>query len=353
MRNSFDSNYLKQFLLILKNNKKKNYEIVESPFPLLVQRSNYIKGKLALYSGHYSTALEFFFKTREKHLICDANLIKRSTTQINKIYNHFCLEIDKINKSENFQIKNNPTDINVLNKLKYGIENLEKIKLKIEDEIDFLNAGLEVYTYQPKDLIVLIDFSMTMISQNSKKTIQACKIAQNIFDDYITSEDKFGLFIFTKFVNPIVSLSQKNKNTVKFINEMINELEKRVNLVVEEESNLIQAVERIYEYLKRKSLVKREKWVVVFTDKFEVQNLKNKNKIVNLKRENYNVIVVGMGIDKNSAEALNLILNFNKSEVIEFENCGRLKSILKVHGTIRDEEMNLVNERYNSERKNI
>ena len=54
-----------------------------------------------------------------------------------------------------------------------------------------------------------------------------------------------------------------------------------------------------------------------------------------------------MNNEKKYMENISSLIKFNKSEVIDYENFGQLSKILKINGTIQEDQINLVNERYN------
>ena len=89
LKASNSAEYFKNYLEILKNNKKENFDlIIETPSMILCQRCNYLKGKFSRYCGHNVKALDFFFKSRETQIICDASIIKKSINQIiNQTFN--------------------------------------------------------------------------------------------------------------------------------------------------------------------------------------------------------------------------------------------------------------------------
>ena len=260
LKASNSAEYFKNYLEILKNNKKENFDlIIETQSMILCQRCNYLKGKFSRYCGHNVKALDFFFKSRETQIICDASIIKKSINQIIKIMREINDEIEnniqqleylnKTDKNEMRSSRSNQTRAKIdQNKkisdtiIKY-IENMEK-------EVDQFNLS------QPKDLIVLIDFSETMSSCEGKKIKNAIKTSQNILDNYITQEDKFGLFLYTKSLNPIVSLTNKNMKTYNYIKDLMEEL--IIDYVDHEfkgKTNLINSLELIHEYLKKKSKI--------------------------------------------------------------------------------------------------
>ena len=158
---TYNTDYLKNFMKIIKNNKK---EIIDLPIYIICQKNNYLKGKFALYCGHYTKALEFFYRSREKQDICDASIIRSSIKQISKIIKHFEIEIVK-NLSQNEEIlKNKNTNKKLNAEIKNEIENLSKITDLVEFNNEDLFNELQFYNYSPKDVIILIDFSQTMIN---------------------------------------------------------------------------------------------------------------------------------------------------------------------------------------------
>ena len=60
-----------------------------------------------------------------------------------------------------------------------------------------------------------------------------------------------------------------------------------------------------------------------------------------------------MNPEKKPMEQLGLLVDFNKSEILEFENIEKLRTILKIVGNIHEDDLNLLNEKYDSEKKNI
>ena len=340
----FTPDYLKHYLHLITSNNSENLEIIETPISVLFQRNNYLKGKLALYSGHYSEAIKYFFCSREVKYISDARIIKRSNLKIKKIMTYFFNLLDEKTKNEILQKKQS--------------ENYLNMKDKILDYIEFLNDNLSNHSYQSKDLIVLIDVSKSMTSYGSKKIIQACRSTKNIFFSYITSEDRFGLFTFNKFVNSIVTLSHKNTDTINYIEDSIHNLAQKTVSIIEE-SSLPNAINKISKYLKKKSndlfyigSAKKEKWIIIFTDKTD-SSLENENLIKKkqLNLDLFNIIIISMENSKKYMEKIISIINFNKSEVIDFENFEKLRKILKITGIIREDDLNLNNEKYKSEKK--
>ena len=154
-------------------------------------------------------------------------------------------------------------------------------------------------------------------------------------------------------------MTAKTSNNNDYLRELILNVEKSAHIgKSEEKSNLIKAIEKSFEYLKKKSIINRDKWVVIFTDKFEINENKEEKIIKNFLKffENVNisVVIVGIKMKKNESEFLSQILKKctrkNRSEYIDYENISRLKSIFKINGIIRDDDKIFLNERYQSEK---
>ncbi len=94
----------------------------------------------------------------------------------------------------------------------------------------------------------------------------------------------------------------------------------------------------------------------MFTDSFnfsEREEDKIKETMANFRENNediFNVVVVGMNMDKDSAQLLSRNLEFNKSCFLDFDNIGKLKNILKIMGTIKD-DITFQNEKYEADKK--
>jgi hypothetical protein len=94
----------------------------------------------------------------------------------------------------------------------------------------------------------------------------------------------------------------------------------------------------------------------LFTDSFnfsEREEDKIKETMANFRENNediFNVVVVGMNMDKDSAQLLSRNLEFNKSCFLDFDNIGKLKNILKIMGTIKD-DITFQNEKYEADKK--
>lgn len=299
--------YYKNFLDKMKNNKKE-LEVIDTPFLILFQKANYLKGKFAKYCGHLDRALEFFHKSRDITIICDASIIKKSIKQIIKIMHYLqnCTydEIDELPYRDITSILKDPlyTLEIIPKKTKDPTNNANKI---ISERINYLKENakaidkyilnlkenLSYFVYNPKDFLVLIDISDSMKNDDSKKIEKSIKASLTFFENFITHLDRFGLFLYSDILINVISLTEKNKNTCIYIKDMINSLLNDKNLTEFQEnsnfkpvdsstptsanasankdlhlckSSTIKAIFLAYDYLKKKNFdnVQREKWIV-------------------------------------------------------------------------------------------
>ena len=250
-----NAEYLKNFLENIRNCKKDHLSGIETPFLVLLQRSNYLKGKFSRYCGDNLKAIEFFMLSKETHIICDARIIQKSIKQIIKIMKH----IDKdIALNSELIIDEMKKKKKVSTQLTIKIQQNKKTQDKILEYIDTLEKDVQNrFSFLPKDLIVLIDFSQTMISNDGKKIKNAIKTAQNIFEVYITKEDRFGLIFKNKSINSVIKLGYKNINTFNYINDIFQNLTINYsNYDYTDESDIITSLIILHNYLNKKSKTK-------------------------------------------------------------------------------------------------
>jgi len=361
LKNINTRDYFKNFLEIIRNKSKNNYDLIETPFLILAQKRNYLLGKFAKYCGHFSQAFLYFCKSKERQIICDAYLIKSSIKQIYKLIRHFERDLEK-DGIINGYVKNNTIsnafDSSKMKKSKFEEDIIKFRRFKrifscYHKEID---TEIEFFSYHPKDVIILIEFSASMCSRENRKIERTSNNSITIFDNYITENDRFGLFIFTEHVNPIVSLGNKCLNNVECIKDMISSLEKMTEEYdLEKDPNLRNALERLIDYFKKKSVPKRQKWVIVYTDSFKNDGL-IKETIKKMEEYEINLLIVALNMNKDEsnkfADVIKTIDPKNRNEIIENENVTRLAQIFRINGIIQENEKKFINERYDCEKEN-
>ena len=390
-------------------------------FRVNIQRGDFLKGKFALYCKNYNDALFFFIRAaKKKSIVLDGLIQKKSLNHINKI----CLKIRKrleiyglinlsVNKKlleyeksklrgGNKKINNNYADKDSEEKKENTFkEELEYIKNEISKNINECNAK------QSKDILILIDFNIYMNESNNLNKIDSfIDQTKTILNNYLSSNDRLGVFIYTNQYQIICPLMCKNQIDItnflkdliyykkKFLNEIdetedfdINEINENYiqNEKIEFQSNndnfseprsqedsfdeedirnkyinivtgLLKSINDCRNYLKKKEAVKNEKYIILFTDFFNIFKITDdeidkkfdnlpkdkdinflfvgKNKKKNIKNEKEN------SIEEDEDKKLNDILleKFgDKSELIVYENMKKIKEILSNNNVIKDE----------------
>lgn len=375
LKDSFNVEYLKNFLQILKNKRRDNFDYVETPFHVLLQKRYLLKGKFAKACGHYSKAVYYFTKSKERGVISDANIYRSAVKQIISIvksyeraviedmnYNKECLK-----RSETSQFEVTKDTIKRINEIKKENETLKTYKDNFSPYLEELENELAAFKYMAKDVIVMVDFSDSMLTSNLKKIELTQKSILSIFENLITEDDKFALFTFCNHINPVVSLSYKNESNVDFIIDLIKSLDRLAQekwesdeYLDEKYSDLKNALTKICKFIFRKSFAQRDRWVVVFTDQFYIDE-KDAKEISSFLRfieeENQlSVIVIGVGMEKKQSIRCQEFIKQatkSKSEFIDIENIYKLRNTFKITGIIREEERLFHLERYEAETRNV
>ena len=138
----------------------------------------------------------------------------------------------------------------------------------------------------------------------------------------------------------------ENNNITEFSQEEISNSSQKEDNYYKKLNGLVKAINYINDYSKMKEGVKNEKYIILFTDIFNVNSIEDEQieKIFENLKKDEEVIFLLFGKSKNiniknNANIDNLILNkFGaKSEAIDFENIKRIKTILFNNNVIKDE----------------
>ena len=272
-------------------------------------------------------------------------------------------------------------------------DEIENIKTCIQNDINGFNIK------QEKDIIILIDFNIynkTDESKDSKNYKIDYFVEKVIFilNNYLSINDRFSVFIYDdqyRMICPLMYVNKIDKNNfakdlihykINSFNK-INEKNFCINLnefndiefnlggkIISEHSQddsfeisdkndnyntkidgLVKTINYINYYLRMKEDIKNEKYVILFTDSLNIQSIddtENIEIIFNNLKEDKKVILILVGKinveihQKNDSSTINLeeliLSKFNeKSEVINFENMKRIKTILSSNNFIKDE----------------
>jgi ABC-type branched-subunit amino acid transport system substrate-binding protein len=136
---------------------------------------------------------------------------------------------------------------------------------------------------------------------------------------------------------------------------MISSLEKMTEEYdLDKDPNLRNALERLIDYFKKKSIAKRQKWVILYTDSFKNDGL-IKDTIKKMEENEINLLVVALNMNKEESNRFADVIKTsnpkNKNEIIENENVTRLAQIFRINGIIQENEKKFINERYDCEKE--
>ena len=396
-------------------------------FKINIQRSEFLKAKLALCCKNYTDALFYFIRSAKKNsLVIDGLIKKRSLKHIFKImqklkkqYETYGLiklpikekidEFDKIQKAKKRLGRKKLTNISKNNE-----ENNENKKESFFDEIQIIKNDLikdinECNAQQAKDIIILIDFNQYLKTENNDTNMNKIDAfilqTKTILNDYLSSNDRIAVFIYIKqyhIISPLVckckidiknfykdllyfkniSLQEKKGQEEydiileefkasrasefelggKEFNELSQDEEESSDYFVKTEikynliEGFIETINYIKNYSKMKEGIKNEKYLIIFTDFFNdklIRDEKVKNIFLKLKENKESILLlVGKNkifkhmnencFDENEEEndfLYELIMNKfgEKSEIINFENMTKIKTILSYNNVIKDE----------------
>ena len=392
-------------------------------FRVNIQRSDFLKGRFALECKNINDALFFFIRAAKKNsIVLDGLIQKKSLEYIFKIASKILKKLkvyrlihlptkQKLIEYEkyrnHFGKKNNYNDRK--NNNEEGKNSEEKYESTFKDEMeDIINEISidinECNAKQSKDIIILIDFNLYYNDSNNANANKADSFidqAKTILNNYLISNDRLGVFIYTNQYNIVCPLMRKNQidlnnfsqDLIKFKkkffkeandteendingNDLQNKLEFQSNddnfseprsqgsqidsdddekrtkdiLII---SGLSKSINYIINYMKTKEAVENEKYIILFTDVFNFYRVTDddiEKKFININKDKeINFLLVGKSVKRNEKEdsfheddekRLNEIFTEkfgDKSELIPFENMKKIKTILSNNNVIKDE----------------
>ena len=254
-------------------------------------------------------------------------------------------------------------------------QEMEKIKIRIINDINECNVK------QAKDIIIIIDFNK--YNQNNDNVINIINKIESfidqtktVLDDYLSNNDRFGVFIYTNQYQIICPLLNKNKidinnfskDLIYYKKSIFNEMEEssefnedeliesdlqkeKMEFNINEGSNfsnsdnidsfkdkdkephikidnvikgLIETINYSKNYLKMKEDAKNEKYIILFTDLFKNYKISNELILNNFMKldEEKNIIFLLVGKNK--------IKDFQKDKNILIEEINEEKKIIKL-----------------------
>ena len=370
-----------------------------------IQRCDFLKGKFCLSCKNYKDALFYFIRSaKRKSIVIDGLIKKRSLKHIFKLLKKLQKQFVNYrlkNLNMEKELKEYKKVINKIYRKKYNKgrtirresnsyincstfgEELEIIKKGIIEDINECNEK------QEKDILILIDFNNYNKQEeyNNTKTYKIDSFIEQalvILNQYLSTNDRFGLIIYTnkyQIICPLmivkeIDLSNITKDLLYYKNLNVkenNETEEyNINLDefnlegkslsehsqedsneysdIEEKNNnkikgLVEAINFLNVYSKMKEGVKNEKYIILFTDLFNIlldgneQIEKCINKIKGDKRNIFLLVGKNKKLNKenNKLEEIILFKFGDRSEIINFENMKKIKTILSNNNIIKDE----------------
>jgi len=150
---------------------------------------------------------------------------------------------------------------------KLSIEQINLNKNIITKYLSNLNNYSISSEVVPKDVVILLDVSESMLIKDNKKVDNALKNIINIYDNYIVDNDRFSLFTYDESINQVIPLCYKSKVTYSYVKNQIEDLYTDLKITVinsndavineeEKEVNRLtfsKAVLKVYDFLRKKS----------------------------------------------------------------------------------------------------
>ena len=331
-------------------------------FRVNIQRGDFLKGKFALACKNYNDALFFFIRAaKKKSIVLDGLIQKKALKHIFKISLKIKKNLERygiINSSltkklqEYEKIKHRPLgkkNTHIYDRSSTvntdGKNQDEKNDITFRGEIENIKNEIlkdisECNQKQSKDIIILIDFNLyeqELNNNNSNKIDAFIDQTKTILNSYLSSNDRLGVFIYTKHYKIICPLMCKitidinnfSKDLIYYKKKIFKEIDETEELDMDMNENdllnekidfqsnndnfseqrseddsldennkkmknimivsgLIKSINYTRSYLKKKEAFKNEKYIILFTDLFNYFRMSDeeiRRKFENLNRD--------------------------------------------------------------------
>ena len=364
---------------------------MDIPPSILIQKTNFLKGKFHLKCYDYKQAIEYFEDTLDYEKIGDIEITINALKYLIKIANVYKNLVDNDIEFHSHQNKKNKIDL----------EEDKKRKKVLNNFIDNLNKEIQSYTYKPKDICIILNLGNLSGANNlniTEKFSNIKKIIKYIYEDITTNKDRIAileyknnnyrfflslklkdeksekkisevleniqLFLYSSFdignkkkaqnssnilnltrINSINSNNSiKNKVKLKKNSLILQYNEKEKNLIYKNSDCLFDSVKYCNGYLKMKknNNIKNdliENWIFFLTcgfEDYEINEITEKpinNNLFVEENKNDNLIVVFYeNISDKSKVKLKNWINYNKSDVLLKDQLEKLKDIMGTKG---------------------
>lgn len=233
-----------------------------------------------------------------------------------------------INKNN---IKNDP-NMSILIKLKHLDKNLMLTNIKnniklITEEIEGINSFINLFTYESRDIIVMLD---NRIKKDSKKIDQAEQVIRDILNKQTSNTDRFSYAIYQYSLNLKINLNFKTRINHNYLNNEITDSMNKDTSIEGEDVNILKCLLKAMIYMNSKSFKNREKWVIILSETIDNEQIESmesafKSKVFkNLDSEIYNIVLISFTKASHIKDSY-----YNKIKTI-FESAADFKSALFV-----------------------
>lgn len=318
-------------------------------YHLLNQRFHYLNAKFNKFKGDYVTAIEYYIRTTDDRLlIYDGMFYKKANEKI-------------------ISILADAKTHNVVIPLKH---------IKPDDLIEQCNTKLKTLNSHSKDFVAILD-----LNEGSSKKLQnkMIKTIKNIFENYISTDDRFCLYTFkhNDYFTKMMPLTYKDSQNYPYIISIfdflygnINNVDSGTGSLIDNDDNkaqnessrilneevddddlysemkmkfAIDAIFNVANELPDKKVTQREQYIVLFTESFQsaVNEKVNKDSILEFfkertrRNERSKLFIIGnlMAEQEKLSLARELLRNyFDACDYFEYENYQEIKKLITVMG---------------------
>ena len=201
---------------------KYDSEIVNAmdiPPSILIQKTNFLKGKFHLKCYDYKQAIEYFESTLDYGKIGDIEITINALKYLIKIANIYKNLVEK-----DIEFHSNE---NTKNKIELKEDN--KRKEVLDNFINNLNKEIKSYTYKPKDICIILNLgNLSGVNDLNitEKFSNIQKIIKNIYEEITTNKDRIAILEYKKNnYRFFLSLIAKDEKNEKKISEILENME--------------------------------------------------------------------------------------------------------------------------------
>ena len=204
---------------------------MDIPPSILIQKTNYLKGKFHLKCYDYKMAIEYFENALEYGKIGDIEITINTYKYLIKISQIY---LNLINNNIEFNSNENKNRLE-LKEDKQRKEILESFIKKLKSEINN-------FRYIPKDICIILNLGNTSKANDlsiNEKFSNIKKILINIFENITTNKDRIGIMEYkNNDYRFLITLRNKDEKNEKKINEILENLELFLYSSLENKNNI-------------------------------------------------------------------------------------------------------------------